>query len=359
MSERKHYLDNIRWITVLIVIVYHIIYIFNCSGVISNIDVKGIAILDSFLIFVYPWFMCLLFVIAGISSRYSLQKRTNKEFMQERRKKILIPSIVGIFAYGWISSLITNQYVDMFAGNGNMIPGPIKYFIYCLMGIGPLWFCHVLFIASILLIIIRKIDKKDKIWSFGKKVNLPILLLLTVAVFGSAQILNTPLITVYRFGIYLFMFFLGYFVFSHDEVLEKIKKISVPLGIISVVVGVLYVIYYYGTNYADSNCLQSLFTNVYLWIAILSILGLGQKFLNFNNKFTTYMTKNNFNFYVLHYTVVVVLGYLVVTYFNLPFVLNYVLILIGTIIILPLLVEGVKRIPIVNRLILGIYKDNK
>ena len=52
--------------------------------------------------------------------------------------------------------------------------------------------------------------------------------------------------------------------------------------------------------------------------------------------------------------VIVILGYLTVTYLNLPFVLNYVIILIGTIIILPLLIEIVKRIPIVNGLILGI-----
>jgi hypothetical protein len=65
------------------------------------------------------------------------------------------------------------------------------------------------------------------------------------------------------------------------------------------------------------------------------------------------MTKNNFNFYVLHYTIIVVIGYLVVTYLKLPFILNYVIILLGTIIILPILVEIIKRIPIINKLILG------
>jgi hypothetical protein len=353
MNERKHYLDNIRWITVVLVIIYHIIYIFNCSGVISNINVQGISILDSYLILVYPWFMCLLFVIAGMSSRYSLQKRTNKEFLKDRRKRILIPSVIGIFLYGWISSLITSKYADMFAGNGDMIPGVIKYFIYCLMGIGPLWFCHVLFIASVLLVLIRKIDKKDKIWELGKKANYLALVILTFLVWGSSLILNTPLITVYRFGIYLFMFFLGYFVFSHNEVLEKLKKISIPMGILSLIMGIIYVIYYYGTNYTDNSCLQSLFTNAYLWISILAILGLGQRFLNLNNKFSNYMTKNNFNFYVLHYTIIVVIGYLVVTYLKLPFILNYVIILLGTIIILPILVEIIKRIPIINKLILG------
>ena len=77
-SKRLNYLDNIKWITVVLVVIYHIIYLFNNSGVISNINVKGIPIMDSFLVFVYPWFMCLLFVVSGISAKYSLQKRTNK-----------------------------------------------------------------------------------------------------------------------------------------------------------------------------------------------------------------------------------------------------------------------------------------
>ena len=48
--ERKNYIDNIRWMTVLLVLFYHVIYIFNNAGVISNFDVKGIPQLDVILI---------------------------------------------------------------------------------------------------------------------------------------------------------------------------------------------------------------------------------------------------------------------------------------------------------------------
>lgn len=359
ITERKHFIDNIRWITVCIVILYHIIYLFNCSGLISNIGVQGIPIMDSFLIFVYPWFMCLLFLVAGISSRYSLQKRTHKEFLKDRWNRIFVPSICGIFAYGWVSSIITMQYSDMFAGNGDKVPGFLKYIIFSLMGIGPLWFAHILIIASVLLVLVRKIDKNDRFWNFCGKANYLVLALLTVAVWLSSLILNTPPITVYRFGIYLFMYFLGYFVFSHDEVLEKLKKPAVPMGIVTIAIGIFYTILYYGENYADNAVLQTPFTNIYLWLAILSILGLGQKFLNFSNSFSSYMIKNNFNFYVLHYLVEVVLAYFVTTYIKLPFAVYYLIILVGTVIILPLLTEVIKRIPIVNRLLLGIVKKKK
>lgn len=356
MSERKHYLDNIRWITVCIVIIYHIIYMFNNSGVISNINVKGIPVMDSFLIFVYPWFMCLLFIVSGISSRYSLQKRSGKQFIKDRTQRILVPSICGIFAYGWISGLISDKCAGIFADSGDSIPGFLKYIIYSLIGLGPLWFAHVVFLASVLLLLIRAIDKNDKLWNACGKTNYIVLALLTIAVWLSSLILNTPLITVYRFGIYFFMFFLGYFVFSHDEVIEKLKKIAVPMGIIAFVVGIVYTITHYGTVYADNAVLNTPFTCIYLWIAVLAILGLGAKFLNFRNRFTEYMTANNFSFYVLHYAIEVSIGYALVTYLNLPFALNYILILIGTVILLPILTEILKRIPIVRLLILGIVK---
>lgn len=95
---------------------------------------------------------------------------------------------------------------------------------------------------------------------------------------------------------------------------------------------------------------------MYLWIAILSILGLGSKWLNFKNKFTEYMTKNNFNIYILHYVVVLLLGYVTVTFLHLPFIINYIIILLGTIILLPVLIEIVRRIPIIRFMVLGISK---
>ncbi|TCL54853.1 peptidoglycan/LPS O-acetylase OafA/YrhL [Kineothrix alysoides] len=357
-NKRLNYLDNIRWITVVLVIIYHIIYLFNNSGVISNINVKGIPVMDTFLIFVYPWFMCLLFVVSGISIRYSLEKRSGKEFIKDRAQRILVPSLLGIFIYGWISSVITNQYVDMFAGNGDKIPGIIKYLVYCLAGIGPLWFCHVLFIGSLLIVLIRKIDKKDKLTEMSRKINLPVLFAMVFLVWGSSFILNTPLITVYRFGIYLFMMLLGYYVFSNQELIIKLEKISIPLAIASIVIGIVYVATYYGQNFADNNVLNDLFTNIYLWIGIVSILGIGNKLLNFENKFTQYMTRNNFNFYILHYVVELLLGYFIVTYLDLPFMINYIIILLGVIIILPPLIEIVKRIPIIRYMVLGIKKRN-
>lgn len=355
---RKSYLDNIRWSLVLLVVIYHVIYIFNSAGVISNIKMTGIAQLDVVLYFVYPWLMTCLFLVGGISARYSLEKRTGKQFAKERTKRLLVPSIAGIFILGWIGGYVTNQYIDMFGGNRNLIPGFIKYLIYALCGIGPLWFAHELFLTSMILLLFRKLDKNDNIWKLCKKVNMGIILLLFFAVWGSSYILNTPLITIYRNGIYIFMFLLGYYVFSHDEVQEKLEKWHLPLLISAVICGLVYTTYYYGSNYTTPACLQSPFTNFYLWIAILAILGCGKAWFNGTNHFTEYMNKRSFGVYVLHYPVLIMSAYLLTTYIQLPMLLYYIILLIIEIVAVPLLYEIISRIPVLRFLLLGISKHS-
>ena len=33
---RKHYLDNIKWVTVVIVVIYHVLYMYNAEGILSD-----------------------------------------------------------------------------------------------------------------------------------------------------------------------------------------------------------------------------------------------------------------------------------------------------------------------------------
>ncbi len=354
--SRKHYLDNIRWATVLLVIVYHVVYLFNSVGVITNIDVQGIPQMDILLYFVYPWFMNLLFVVAGMSARYALSVRSEKEFLRERVKRLLIPSIAGIFILGWVSGWVTNQYADMFAGNGALIPGVVKYLIYCLCGIGPLWFAHELFLASLVLLLIRRVDRADRLWEFGGRVHMAVLMLLVFVVWGSSKLFNTPVVEVYRNGIYIVMFLLGYYVFSHEAVTDRLVRYRIVLLVAAVGVGAAYTFYYYGENYTTPECLESFFTNFYAWIMILAILGCAKAWCDKENRFTRYMTKRSFGFYVLHYPLLVLIAHSVVTLLHLPMLLNYLVILALELVLLPVFYEVIKKIPGLRYLLLGICR---
>ena len=68
--KRKPYLDNLRWATVVLVLIYHAFYYFNAQGVLGGFgSFSQVQYQDAILYFVYPWFMVLLFVISGICAQ--------------------------------------------------------------------------------------------------------------------------------------------------------------------------------------------------------------------------------------------------------------------------------------------------
>lgn len=353
---RKTYLDNIRWATVLLVLIYHVFFLFNSVGAAGALG-NGTAAkaLDAPLYFIYPWFMVLLFLIAGISARYSLQTRSNKQFIRERAVKLLVPSTLGLFVYHWIGG-----YLNIKIGGGlEYIPKVLIYPISAISGIGPLWFIQTLFLFSLLLVLIRKLDSGDRLWAICGKANTATILLFVFPIWGAAQIGNLPLLTMYRFGIYGLTFLLGYFVFSHDKIQDTIEKIHIPMLILAIILGAFYTFYYFGTDYTAPHCLQSLFTNIYLWAATLAVLGCGKAWFNGSTRFFKYIGKSSYGLYILHYPVVLTACWFLQSYYNLPMGLEYIIALFLEFLIVPCLYELLRRIPVVRYLMLGIKSNRK
>lgn len=371
-TERKYYLDNIRWITVVLVMVYHVVYIFNSQGVLSNFNVQGIELLDGFLYFVYPWFMVILFVVAGACAKYALSHRSNKAFLGDRFKRLIVPSIFVQVLLGWVCGWITNYYNDIFQGNGDAIPGIIKFVIYCMSGVGPMWFARELFLAAVVLVIIRKIDKKQKLQALCDKMKWWGFLFLFLSFWGSSFLLNTPLIEVYRNGIYINCFLMGYYIFSnekHIKVLEKAKAGLVPAAVLCAIGYYVYIrlcVEPLATDdilttvaYTSKSVLQHPFTNIFAWITILAVFSIAPTCLNFHNRFSAYMTKANFGYYALHYPCLAVVAFLVLEKTNLPIGACYVVNLLGMTLLTTVLYIIISKIPVVRALLLGIYKRGK
>ena len=354
MNTRKYDLDHLRYFIVLLVVFYHVFYLLNSVGVISNIDVQGIPQLDVVEYFIYPWFMICMFVIAGISARYALQKKTGKQFLKDRTKKLLLPSLGVVFLIGWIAGYVTGQYSHFF----DQIPIPdnflFHYLFYCLNGIGPMWFVQELFLATVVLLIIRKLDKKERLTVLAEKVTFPILLLLVIPIWGSSMILNTPLITVYRNGIYLFTFLLGYYVLSLERIMEQIERAALYLLSVAIILGVIFTVTYWGQNYTESTVLTSLLTNCYAWSMTLALLGCFRKWFSADSSFSRYMRTRSFPFYVLHIPILVLSAYLLDQYTRLPVWSFYPFLLLIVSILLPVLTEILTRIPVVKTLLFGL-----
>lgn len=347
---RRYYLDNIRWSTVLLVVVYHVFYLFNGVGVLGGIpQAKNIPVFDTLAAVIYPWFMVLLFVVAGISARCALQKYTAKQFIKQRAVKLLLPSTLGLFVLHWVTG-----YLNLKIGGGlDYIPKALIYPIAAISGIGPLWFIQLLFVFCCALVPLTKLDKQDKVWALCGKTRLPVVLLLFVLLFGAAQFLNMPVVTMYRFGIYFTAFLIGYYVFSHDSVQDMVESICVPMLCLAVVGAVVYGFYYGGRDFTAPACLQSLATNLYLWVVVLAVMGCFKRYCNRQTAFTRYMTKASFGIYILHYPVLLTACYILHNYFDLPAICNYAIALAAAFAGTFLLYGAVKRLAGVRLVVLG------
>lgn len=360
-NERRHYIDNIRWITVTIVVIYHVIYIYNAEGIgggyrqISNMNFQWF---DGFSYLVYPWFMPILFLVAGISSRLYLEKHTNKEFIKSRTVKLLVPSTIGLFAFQFIQG-----YVNMSLNNAfetiTEAPKIVTYFIMVLSGTGVLWFIQLLWVYSLILVLIRKIEK-DRLLSVGAKTPIWMIVLFYLPVWGAGYLFNTPVIVVYRIGFYFVFYILGYFVFSHEEVIEKIKKYAVPLIIIAAVLCTIFCIIYFvikgGANYADAPVNRHPIFAAIAYFGSLAMLSGMARFGDFSNKFSEWMSKRSFGLYVFHYLGLSTAALLFAKIWTLPVPLVYLLSLIAGFIFGFGLYAIISRIPVYRWMVLGIKK---
>lgn len=380
--ERKHWIDNLRWVTVLLVLFYHVIYFYNNKGVFGGIGGFGEypeckQYQDIVMYILYPWFMMLLFLVAGISSRYALDKQTSKQFVKSRTLKLLVPATIGLFVFQWMTGYFNTQVAalaqgtDLFADIPDEVPNGIKniikYFAYSLSGIGPLWFIQNLWVFSLLIVLIKKLDKNDRFWRWCGKANIPVIILLGVLVWlgSQAHIMNprddSPdgLYNLYKPLTYFVPFLMGYFVFSHDEVQDRVEKMHLPMLICAVVACVALCWTGWGQNNTNPQFLSGWLNCLYAWLMILAMLGCFKAWFNKTNRFATYMTKSSFGIYVLHYLVIGSLGYMMKMYTSLATWMQYVILFAAVMTIPFALYEIIKRIPFIRWCVLGIKKKSR
>lgn len=96
---RKPYIDNLRNLTILLLFPVHTFMIWNDFGSRFYIWKGEEKVPSTLIVLVNPWFMPILFVLAGISARYAFKKYTVSAFLIQRVKKLLIPFLFGLVAW--------------------------------------------------------------------------------------------------------------------------------------------------------------------------------------------------------------------------------------------------------------------
>lgn len=306
---RKHYLDNLRLICILLLFPFHTAMIYNDWGEAFYIHGGSSVAAGTFMTIVYPWWMTLLFVIAGMSSVYALKKKSVKEYARERLHKLLIPFCVGMliiipvqsyiadmfhngYEKGYIAHLkvFFTKFTDMTGYDGGFTPG-------------HLWFVLFLFVISILLLpFMNKYIHAEHQLKY-EKMNIFFLLSLFFVV-----LVCTPILEIGKsVGEALACFAIGFFILSSDVVQERLSKNVCLLGGLFVLLLIIRLWMWF--NGYQSGLVFDIQYRMYLWTAILFFLAIGQRWLNASNKVSTYLSKASFPLYYFHQSILVMLGY--------------------------------------------------
>jgi surface polysaccharide O-acyltransferase-like enzyme len=95
MRSREYYIDNLRNLAVLALILFHTARLFNNEPWHIK-DVYTYRAADWLVDFFNPWHMPLLFLLAGMSAVFALRTRETGSFIRERLSRLLVPFLAGI-----------------------------------------------------------------------------------------------------------------------------------------------------------------------------------------------------------------------------------------------------------------------
>ena len=361
----------------MLVLLYHVIYFYNNKGVFGGVGGfgDGPQYQDVLMYILYPWFMPLLFLLAGVSARYSLERHSAKEWFKSRTRKLLVPSTIGLFVFQWM----TGYFNTLVARQTELasLKQPALYFLWVISGTGPLWFIQDLWLFSLILLLIRKITNSAKSCKssvaqsadsdsrkstiFNSPFSIIWIVLFGILFWlGEQTLIRNPrpesadgLYNLYKPLFYLIPFLIGYFVFSRDEVQDAVKKFWIPLMASAVASGIALIISTWGENNTTPEYLGSPLNCLYGWLMCLAMMGWFNARFDRTNTFAGHMTRSSFGFYIVHYLIIASLGSMMFYYTKLPPVAMYLILTVAVFTLSPLLYEVLRRIPFLRWCIFG------
>ncbi|NLP58345.1 acyltransferase [Lutibacter sp. B1] len=319
---RRYDLDWLRVISILAVYIHHILMPFN-GDKFHIMNSESSKVLDDIMVFFEQFRLPLLFLISGAGTMFAFSKRTWFQFLKERSSRLIIPLFFGVLFivppqtyYEHINNY--NSYIDVYR-NGSF-------------EVNHLWFIENLFIMSILvipLILVLRSPKSDTIITLletitSKKygillwvIPLIVIIIFLKKIYQSDSKDITNLSSTFYYGYFFvsgMLFTSSKYIWDH---LKSHRKFNFIAFLISAIL--FYVYYLLPSEFISPYLSISSRWNVWYavcalvsWTLVTTILGYSQIWFN---KKSTLLKKCNeaiYPFYILHQTVIIILGYYII-----------------------------------------------
>ncbi|MBN2813291.1 MAG: acyltransferase family protein [Bacteroidales bacterium] len=322
LSERRYDIDWIRIMLIFSVFLFHIGMFFNGFGWhIKNPE--KIHWLDPLMAYLHTWRMPLLFLISGVGTYYALGKRSMGQFVGERSRKLMIPLI-----FGMLFIVPPQVYVEKQAQYGtywNFIP-------HITQGSYPegnlswhhLWFILYLFICAmaaipfIVMLRSRYSKKFYRLLEYLSSFKGLLLVLLTLPLFFSQLVLlqyfpeeTHALTDDWAYIAKSFLFFLyGYVLLSNKVLIENITEQRSIHAIVAIALtGLFFTDWFHSIDPYISNTFQLFLLHFAILAIGFAIIGYAARYLNKDHPWRYYLNEAIYPFYILHQTVILVIGF--------------------------------------------------
>ena len=322
-NSRRYDIDWIRVLAFDILILYHVgLFFVPWHYHINNNETVEWMSYPMF--FVHQWRIPILFVISGMGTRFALSNKSGVEYIKERFTRLFIPLIVGI-----VVVVSPQVYIERLT-QGKVTGSFFEFFPSFFDGVYPvgnfswhhLWFLPYLLLMSVFstpLLLNLKNDGNKLILLFSKLFDrspwslfvftIPFFLV-EISLGFSFPITHTLLGDWYALSLYSLLFISGYILISIGKsfwkAIEKIKRFTLILGVF------FFLILLHQWDNAGGNIFLSTIKTLNLWCWILTVFAYSSKYLNKDSKVIRYRNKAVYPFYILHQTIILFIGYLLI-----------------------------------------------
>ena len=335
---RRYDLDWLRIIAIVTLIFYHTGMIYVSWGWhIKSADHSQP--METIMRWLHFWRMPLLFFISGAGTFFALQKRSYGAYAGERVRRLFIPLLFGMFVIVPPQIYIEWLFRGRFSGSyADFYPNVFGFQPYQDGGTGGafswhhLWFICYLFFYSLLSIPLFRWLKTAAGQQFTDRVGLLLArrggaLWLGAVLIFSSQITLKPffpeethaLINDWAyFAKNLLLFWFGYLLISRRnfwQILADQRRIALYVTLVCTVLlyGVRAVYDFEGPDILAVEIFAIFYKDCLMWASVLTTVGYGYTYLNKNHRWLPPLNAAVYPVYILHQTVIVLLGYYVLT----------------------------------------------